>query len=83
MSMPGVMGCRAPRAADAEGLSKLMALGGRPPVAVVEPTVAGDLLNCCGDERGPFGEKTAWAAEKGVETGGVPAAPWACEGVRP
>lgn len=43
---------------------------------------AGDFLNCCGDERGPRGENTAWAGlEKGVDTGGVATA--SCEGVRP
>lgn len=43
--------------------------------------LAGDFLTCCGEERGPRGEKT-WAPvrEKGVETGGE--APWGC-GVRP
>lgn len=40
------------------------------PISVV--LVAGDLLMCCGDDLGPWGEK---AAEKGVETGGVAAAP--------
>jgi hypothetical protein len=35
---------------------------------------AGDFLNCWGDDLGPWGEKAAWAAEKGVETGGVAAA---------
>src|SRR5688572_7500397 len=44
--------------------------------------VAGDFLNCWGEERGPFGEKAVCAAlENGVETGGVPAA--ICDGVRP
>jgi hypothetical protein len=50
----------------------------RPKVAV-----AGDFLNCWGEDRGPWGEKAA-VTEKGVETEGVAAAPcWACEGVLP
>src|SRR5690349_3788694 len=45
--------------------------------------VAGDFLNCWGEDRGPWGEKAA-EIEKGVETEGVAAAPcWACEGVLP
>lgn len=47
------------------------------------PMVTGDFLTCCGDERGPRGEKTAWETEKGVEAAGVGAAPWCCEGVLP
>lgn len=67
--------------AAADGLSKFTAaLDGWPIVAVV----AGDLLTCCGDERGPWGEKAACAAENGVETGGVAAAPCCdCAGVLP
>lgn len=72
----------APIAAAADGLSKLRA----PPPFPECPSrfdVAGDLLNCCGDDLGPRGEKAACAceAEKGVDTGGV--APGIPEGVRP
>ncbi len=72
---------KAPKAAAAEGLSKLTAvLEACPRVALV----AGDFLTCCGDDRGPWGEKAACAAENGVETGGVPTAPgWDCDGVLP
>lgn len=48
--------------------------------------VAGDFFTCCGDVREPDGgEKAVWVceAEKGVDTGGVGAAPGICEGVRP
>jgi len=46
--------------------------------------VAGDFLTCCGEDLGPRGEKAACAAEKGVDTGGVAAAPACdCEGVLP
>lgn len=76
---------KAPKAAAAEGLSKLTA---EPPdimLRVVE--FAGDFLNCCGDDRGPWGVSPPWPAmdaEKGVETGGVAAAPcWDWEGVLP
>ena len=41
-------------------------------------------MTCCGDDLGPWGEKAACAAEKGVDTGGVPTAPCCdCEGVLP
>ena len=74
--------CKAPRAAAADGLSKLTAPEERPMVPVV--VVAGDFLTCWGDDRGPLGEKAAWVTEKGVETGGVAVAPCcACEGVLP
>lgn len=66
----------APRAAAAEGLSKLTAELPGCPSRVIE--FAGDFLNCCGDDRGPWGVSPAWPAidvEKGVETGGVAAAP--------
>lgn len=70
---------RAPIAAAVDGLSKLR---GALLCWAIIPDVAGDFLNCWGDERGPRGEKTAWAGfEKGVDTGGVAAAN--CEGVRP
>jgi hypothetical protein len=35
---------------------------------VADVMAAGDFLTCCGDDRGPWGEKAAWATEKGVET---------------
>lgn len=61
---------RAPKAAAADGLSKLTG-----PVERLRFPAAGDFLNCWGDERAPCGEKAA-EAEKGVETEGVAAAPW-------
>lgn len=75
---------KAPRAAAAEGLSKLtgaLLLGGPMSVAVV----AGDFLSVWGDDRGPRGDMAAWlwGRENGVDTGGVGAAPVCCEGVRP
>lgn len=79
-SSPALMP-RAPIAAAAEGLSKFS--GGLPwcPIRVAE--FAGDFLNCCGDDLGPWGEKAAcaWETEKGVDTGGV--APRIPDGVRP
>lgn len=43
---------------------------------------AGDLLKCDGDDLGPCGEKAALCGpcvmEKGVDTGGVPTAPYCC-----
>jgi hypothetical protein len=58
----------------ADGLSKLTGpMEERPMVPVV--IVAGDFLTCCGDDRGPCGEKTACVIEKGVETEGVAALP--------
>lgn len=67
-------------AAAVDGLSKLSAPVDGWPIKVDD--VAGDFLTCCGDDRGPRGEKAACAGlEKGVETGGVAPASW--EGVRP
>ena len=73
-----------------DGLSKLAAMVEgwfRAPCAVAvafafDVAVAGDFLTCWGEERGPRGENAAWAAENGVETGGV-AATCDCEGVLP
>jgi hypothetical protein len=67
----------------ADGLSKFMvdALSDSP-LTVCD--VAGDFLTCCGEVREPWGgEKAAcvWELEKGVDTGGVGAAP--VIGVRP
>lgn len=62
-----------PSAAAVDGLSKLRGPVEGCPIRVVD--VAGDFLNCCGEERGPRGEKAACAGfEKGVDTGGVAAA---------
>lgn len=68
-----------PMAAAADGLSKFSGPADACPASVAE--LAGDFLTCCGEDRGPCGEKT-WAplSEKGVETGGEAAR--AC-GVRP
>jgi len=49
---------RAPRAAEADGLSKLTGPVEERPI-VAEVMVAGDFLTCCGDDRGPRGEKAA------------------------
>lgn len=79
----------APMAAAAEGLSKFMdeVDAWLSPVCCLRICeAAGDFLNCWGDVREPAGgEKAVWTceAEKGVDTGGVGAAPAICEGVRP
>jgi len=66
-------------AAAVEGLSKLR---GTFDICAISDDVAGDFLNCWGEDFGPRGEKAAWAGfENGVDTGGVAAA--SCEGVRP
>lgn len=68
-----------PMAAAADGLSKFRGPADGCPASVAE--LAGDFLTCCGEERGPCGEKTcAPLREKGVETGGEAAR--GC-GVRP
>lgn len=77
-SVPISPGPARPRAAAVDGLSKL-----RAPLGIwLSMLAAGDFLTCCGDDRGPRGEKAAWAAlEKGVDTGGVAPVSW--DGVRP
>jgi hypothetical protein len=63
-----------PNAATAEGLSKLTVELPGWPKRVTD--VAGDFLNCCGDDRGPRGVSPVTIdVENGVETGGVAAAP--------
>jgi len=71
----------APIAAAADGLSKLRAPWLLIDCAIIVAVVAGDFLNCCGDDRGPGGEKASCVWENGVETGGVGAV--SCDGVLP
>lgn len=61
-------------AAAADGLSKLTGPDEERPT-VPAAIAAGDILTCCGDDRGPWGENAAWVIEKGVEAEGVAAAP--------
>ena len=70
------MESKKPRAAAADGLSKLTGPAEeRPMVELDEGMAAGDFLTCWGDDRGPRGEKAACVREKGVETEGVRADP--------
>lgn len=65
-----------PKAAAAEGLSKLTVALLTEPGCPRRVDAAGDFFSVCGDDRGPCGENAAWDAENGVETGGL--APAAC-----
>jgi hypothetical protein len=56
------------RAAAADGLSKFTGMLELDRPMVTEVMAAGDFLTCCGDDRGPCGDKAAWAIENGVET---------------
>lgn len=78
--MPSEARSKPPNRAAAEGLSKFMGAGPGWLVPIRATVAAGDFLNCCGDDLGPWGEK-AGRFEYGVEADapGVAAAP-CCEG---